>query len=325
MLKFALAAATSCLLTVSLSAQSPEWDTFGAGCAGSGTGSICESLNAGTTGPLQGVSRLNQEWAFGVQVSQDTVILGMRLFTAASSSTSTAYVPCALYLDSGGAGTSTAAANAVACATMRVPGVTTPAWYEAYFDQPVAVTAGSNVWISQLGRNVAEVAMVQAGTAPTLSTLNRPAGSGRAWGFYTGAGFPAWELICSRGTARQTPAISYKETPVLGSTNFEVLLRHAAPAQPGVLMLGASNTTWLGLPLPFQSPVSPAGCNFLVSGELFLPIPGVPLTSADGTANWPLSVPNQANLLGKTLYNQWFNFDTTGWIASNAGSFTIGQ
>ncbi len=323
MLKQALVAATGCLLSFTLSAQQAQWNTFGAGCAGTGTGSVCESFNTANTGPLN-IQNLANEYAYGVNITADTVILGMRLWTASATSGTSTFMTCGLYLDTGAA-TATAATSAVTTGTMRVEGTTTPAWYEAYFSTPVAVTAGSTVWISQFDSGNVNVADVLAGTPAVVPTLwRRPAGGGGGWSVTGIVQNPIWELICLRGTELQTPLLTYHETPALGST-FEVLLRHAAPGQPGVLMLGVSNTTWLGLPLPFQSPVSPPGCNFLVSGEVFLPIPGVPLTSAEGTANMPIAVPNNAALVGVPLFNQWFNFDTTGWHASNAGTFTVGN
>ena len=120
--------------------------------------------------------------------------------------------------------------------------------------------------------------------------------------------------------------LTAKDAPVIGGS-FDVLLRHAAPGSSAFLFFGASNTTWAGLPLPFDMSVAGAGsgCFINASGEATIG-PLVPGLLGDVTLNIP--VPNVATLAGAVLYNQWVSIDTPGaalpLVFSNGGKATFG-
>ncbi len=92
-----------------------------------------------------------------------------------------------------------------------------------------------------------------------------------------------------------------------------------------VLFVGASKTTWSGLPLPFDMGVLGAtGCNLLASGEWQLPLK----TNIVGVAQWKVTIPNDPNLFGVIFFNQWLVADTGntfGWVVTNAGEGKIGR
>lgn len=78
--------------------------------------------------------------------------------------------------------------------------------------------------------------------------------------------------------------------------SLEVGLTSGA-AQPFVLVLGISDTTWLGSPLPIQLPGGPLGCVLAVSGDLVIG----PFAAG---ATFPAVVPNTLSAVGISLYWQ---------------------
>lgn len=103
--------------------------------------------------------------------------------------------------------------------------------------------------------------------------------------------------------------------PVIGSTGgsplppnptYAITLQSAPANSPALLLLGASNTTWVGFPLPV--PLStfggPTGCSLLVSLDVVLPVAAGPTGAA--TVGLPLPA---AFLCSGTAYAQWAVFN----------------
>ena len=86
--------------------------------------------------------------------------------------------------------------------------------------------------------------------------------------------------------------------PELGEAIMWVLTGGAVSA-PAVLVLGASNTNWLGVPLPLALPDAP-GCNLYVSMDVSFPT----VTGSGGVAQFPVTVPNVPSLIGGHVYTQ---------------------
>ena len=101
-----------------------------------------------------------------------------------------------------------------------------------------------------------------------------------------------------------------------------------AMANPSRLVsaIGVSNTTWLGLGLPFNmGAISAPNCFLRASGELTLGT----VTDANGTGSITIPVPNSVGLVTSIIYNQFLVNDpaanTFGWTTSNSARVTIGD
>ncbi len=121
------------------------------------------------------------------------------------------------------------------------------------------------------------------------------------------------------GTACQT---STNTTPELTADEqalgqgWNVTLVRGAPSSGAALMVGLGNTSWSGLPLPFDlAPLGAPGCtvhvDVLVSMSRFL--------SAGGGTSWSLPTPNDISLDGASLYGQVAMVDL---FANNFGIIT---
>ncbi len=119
--------------------------------------------------------------------------------------------------------------------------------------------------------------------------------------------------------------IDHVGVPRVGNA-FDLTLAGARGMRIAFLQLGASRTTWNGLPLPLAlDALGAPGCQVLASGELLLPV----VTDAAGTASLHLNVPADPDLAGAQLFAQWLVRDPAlnplGLIASGAAALTIGD
>jgi hypothetical protein len=79
-------------------------------------------------------------------------------------------------------------------------------------------------------------------------------------------------------------------------------LSGAAPAATGLLLLGASDQQWLGVPLPLDlTPAGLPGCFLYLSPDVILVQP----TDATGFATRTLAIPADPMLAGATFFAQW--------------------
>lgn len=134
------------------------------------------------------------------------------------------------------------------------------------------------------------------------------------------ASFAPYGLGCA-GSAG-TPQLSAVPgaLPQLGG-QFQARVRNLPPNAPSVLLIGSSDSSYLGVSLPFDlTPVQAPGCFLLASGEDLQP-----LANPAGVANWSLVVPPVA---GATFFLQVAVFDAAanglGIGFSNAGRGRIG-
>ena len=89
-------------------------------------------------------------------------------------------------------------------------------------------------------------------------------------------------------------------------------------------LLGASKTSWSGVPLPFDlGAIGMAGCTLLVRMDLT-----VALNAVSGVATWSIAFPPEPAFVGAKLYQQALVLDPTanilGATTSNAGELSIG-
>ncbi len=87
--------------------------------------------------------------------------------------------------------------------------------------------------------------------------------------------------------------------PSPGNTDFALRLEDARPSAPAILVVGYSNTTWNGAPLPADlTLLGAAGCNLYDSAELV----DFALTDATGKVAYALPIPLG---ISGTLWCQW--------------------
>ena len=96
--------------------------------------------------------------------------------------------------------------------------------------------------------------------------------------------------------------------PGLGT--WTQLLEKAGSGYPAVLLLGVSNTTSAGGPLPFNLRFLGApNCSAVASWEFLLFTKTVGGGPGTGTAKMPTPIPAIGNLGGVKIYTQWLVFD----------------
>ncbi|MCI0588657.1 MAG: hypothetical protein L0323_17660 [Planctomycetes bacterium] len=94
--------------------------------------------------------------------------------------------------------------------------------------------------------------------------------------------------------------------PLPPNPTYAITLSSAPAGSPALLLLGASNTSWSGapLPVPLSAFGGPAACSLLVSPDVFIPV------TASPTGTVTVGAPLPAGLLcGGTAYAQWAVFD----------------
>lgn len=95
------------------------------------------------------------------------------------------------------------------------------------------------------------------------------------------------------------------------------------PTAPAVLVLGASNTSWLGVPLPLPLP-NAAGCLLNASMDASFAL----TTGSGGVATLPVTIPNATSLIGGHVYTQFLCVDLAanqlGVSASNGLDTRVG-
>ena len=127
----------------------------------------------------------------------------------------------------------------------------------------------------------------------------------------------------SVGVPVLAPASSSR--PVVGSQLTLQLGPLPSSALAGVYgLLGASNTAWGSISLPFDmGSLTMVGCKLYVSVEL-----AFPLSKSGGTASWTLGIPNNPVLAGQSFYQQALVGDpgvnAFGAVMSNAGTALVG-
>lgn len=99
-------------------------------------------------------------------------------------------------------------------------------------------------------------------------------------------------------TAAGTPGLS-GTVPNIGTT-LDLSFSNLGTAQAVIVVFGLSNTTWNGLPLPFDlAGIGLPGCDLLASADAL----DVTVASA-GLALYSFPIPNQTNILNLNLYCQ---------------------
>ena len=297
-----------------VSGQPGSYTLFGAGCPGSvpPTGA-CLEVNASS--PFAAFPAVaGTTYALETTAPRALTLVGIELHTGSIQSTTVA-VPVALYT----ADSSGRPATQVATGTMQV-GPTTQ-WYEANFSTPYQAQNGEVFFVVLTAPTSQIFAPFGGGTAmPFFTSIN----GGSSWNGPTTSLPWSYKLKCATSVGLE-PTLSAQGVPEIG-TSFSLALDTAPPSASAALLVGGSNTTWSGLPLPFGlGLLSAPGCSILASGEIIAPVAVGPT----GDASVTIDLPNDPALVGAVFYNQFFVVDPPanglGLAWTNGGAGTIGQ
>ena len=141
-------------------------------------------------------------------------------------------------------------------------------------------------------------------------------------GLYSGApiGVTTFGVAC--GTGGQLPRIGATGSPRIGK-DYDINLSNVVPGLTAFLAIGFSNTTWMGVPLPFDlGVIGMAGCDLSVSPDAVFTALTREVTPGLGAATVDNAIPNDPALLGSTVYAQWLVLSAPG--SSTLGSTTRG-
>jgi hypothetical protein len=282
---------------------------FGAGCVGTGSGG-CLAANwgqpfAGNTGVLGNFAILSNTGA------QPRAICSVDLFCQTVSGQP---IQTNVWIYDRSA--SGQPGNILGTTTMMVSG--SPAANTASFAPPVVIPAANTDFFVVIDNSVGlRLPICTAGTLETHyfngpPTWNGPFSSVR-WNY---------QVNCCGGGA--IPQLTNTGRPAF-NTSFTVNVVKAAPTTVAVLFTGFSNSTWNGIPLPFDlGQLGAPGCSLLAPGAVLQ----VANTDANGAGSTQVPVPNDASLCGAHAYQQWVILDPTanglGFVTSNGGDARLG-
>jgi hypothetical protein len=135
--------------------------------------------------------------------------------------------------------------------------------------------------------------------------------------------FPAWQVYCPTTQQNIAPQISHTGLPELGTT-YHVEMSYGLESSIAVLVSGLSNTTHNGTSLPTLLPGT-SNCDLLVAADALDAV----MTTPNGTANAPITVPNTSSMIGLQAYHQWAVWDPTvnalGIVVSRGATATVGN
>ena len=126
------------------------------------------------------------------------------------------------------------------------------------------------------------------------------------------------------GSSGLIAGLDVTSMPTLGGT-YSMDITGMPPPGIGVMMIGIDNTTWNGLPLPFDLGIIGAtGCNLLQSANVTSTV-----VATGPAANWSISIPANPVFACATLFNQVAVLDLTanslGFSFSNARAAVMGN
>lgn len=272
--------------------------TFGSGCPGSvAAPSFCASTNS-TGGTLANRTAPN-EYAYELTLPGASSVVGFELYSASNTGSSET-VTAAIYADTG----SGPATSPLQTTTVTIGA--NPGFYTASFAAPVPVGAGAVYVAVDHSANTTYVSQL-TGANTTTAYWRRPPLGGGTWSVSGIVNSASVRLLCAGGgTGFVDPRIVAGGTPRTGSS-YDADLAQAAPGALCGHMFGFSNSmTGTGTTLPFNlGGFGAPACDLLVE-----PFDITYLTSsAQGTADFSLTVPANPAFVGALVYHQWFVFD----------------
>lgn len=208
----------------------------------------------------------------------------------------------------------------------------TNTWQGAPLTTPVPLTAGQTVWVVWGCVNGSQSSIQSSGAGAQYrgsfdggATWTGPF-SGQQWKFRIWSGpaghYEIFGVGCNGGAG--VPRLSWFGLPMAG-TSFNVHLERAVASSAALLVLGDSNTTYNGVPLPFNlAPLGASACTLLSSVTATI----ATATDVTGQSVLALTIPANPTLAGIQFWNQWACLDPTanlfGFAFSNGGAATVG-
>lgn len=117
------------------------------------------------------------------------------------------------------------------------------------------------------------------------------------------------------------PALAPQGVPSLGASFSVDCVNLPAAGGLAYMVLGFSNTTWNGIPLPASlAPFGFGSCQGFVSAD-----DGALIVNNAGVATWTVTIPNQPSLAGFNFYNQCVSFDAGAGNPAGAAVSDAGQ
>lgn len=127
----------------------------------------------------------------------------------------------------------------------------------------------------------------------------------------------AGPFVSTFGNRCGSGSFFWQDQPSLGSQQFALGLQAGIANTPALLVLGASEGTWLGAHLPIELVPN---CALLVSVDVLLSA----TTNGNGGTSISLPIPNRPELRGARLHAQWFQasatFSSSTGLAVRVGS-----
>jgi len=116
--------------------------------------------------------------------------------------------------------------------------------------------------------------------------------------------------------------LSASALPVLGQ-NLLVDMDNVAPAALQMMVIGTSDASWNGAPLPIPISIalpSAPSCFLLVSADVLVG----PLPVSSGVATMTFAIPTTTTLVGFTMFFQGMQFEAAGVSATAKGTAVVG-
>ena len=219
--------------------------------------------------------------------------------------------------------TTAGAPAATAARTVTATVTTSPQWYRFALSTPLNIPAGQKFFILYRDSRVT-YPFCASGANRTLVPYFFRRTPTSTWTSVSRGSYWAVRVLCPASNDA-VPQLDNVGLPILGRP-FSVDLSAAKAASPAVLLLGASKSMWGTAALPFDlTPLGAAGCLVLASGEATIS----KTVDAMGKASTMLTVPNDASLVGKSVFNQYVVLDSAanslGVAVTRAGEASIGR
>ena len=281
-----------------------SFDTFGSGCEGSVgvPGGSANDLNA-AGGTLSG-STNQYEYCYRVISSGPVELTSFEIFTQSNSGTITR--PAHVYADVGGGPSNTPLASTTITVNAGA------GFYTATLASPVVVSG--NFYIGYENSPGGVISTLTSGASGTGFYRTAVTGNFQQSGL---ANRPSYRVHWNPVTVYSTPAIGVSGLPQLG-TVYNLTLNDALDSTFAILVSGLTSGA------PVALPGAPT-CSLLCATTVL----DVAVTTAGGTAQSPISVPNSVSLEGVNVYHQWAILDpsvnTLGLVVSNGGVATVGN
>lgn len=253
---------------------------FGSGCGS--FDSFCFEVNP-SGGTLSDEFRTN-EYAYQFTLQTETTVNGFELFTASTGGDIT--IEARLYASDG------SEPSAVLATSMMTVG-DVPAFYPATFAPTLLAPGTYYVAVDSSNQDV-QVSTLQSGS-PGQAFFRNPPFSGN-WNPSTLVQRPSFRVDCTGGVA----AFAGTE-PRIGQA-LETGLVSGEVGTPAALLLGFSNTSSGGTPLPIDlDGLGAIGCQLLIDSVSSESV----MTDANGGASSTLAMPSNNALIGLSLFQQW--------------------